>query len=151
VRDLRGLPALRLRARQDPEDDFPTLRALVEYLKKEESRKGSDLKFEPDTPRYAVVVIEALDHALVIIGRTGKEALYAMLEERYGLRPADIASKPGQFVSALQHLLGHSALVIEKEMLAWINETTPVRGSSLEDAVDKLKAAYPSAGSRLGP
>jgi len=151
VQGLSVLYAIRLRVQQDGDDDIPTLRALVDYLKKEESKKRRDYKLEPNTPQYIVVLIEALDHALDMIGRTGKEVLYAMLEERYELRPTDIALRPGEFMSALRHLLGHPALVIESEMLAWIKETTEVKGWSLEDAVDKLKAAYPDPGSRHDP
>jgi len=129
----------------DPEDDLPTLRAMADYLKEEEPKK-SDHKLDPNSPRHVVVLTEALDHALEMIGRTGKEVLFAILEERYGLRSTDIESRPGEFMSALKHLLGNSALVIETDMLLSIREKTTVRGSSLEDAVDKLKAAYQEPG-----
>jgi hypothetical protein len=149
--DLRRVFRSRLRVRDERDDDLPTLRSLIDYLKEEESKKRRDYRLGPNTPEYIVVTVEALDNALDMIGRTGKEVLYAMLEERYELRPTDIALKPGQFMSALRHLLGNSALVIETFMLYNIDEKTRVRGWSLEDAVYKLKAAYQKRGSQRGP
>jgi len=150
ARELRRLIAVRLRAEDDPEDDLPTLRAMLDYLKEEEQKKR-DYKLDPDSPKHVVILTEALDHALEMIGRTGKEVLFAILEERYGLGPTDIVTRPGQFMSALQHLLGNSALVIETDMLLFIKEKRAVRGWSLEDAVDKLKAADQEPGSKLEP
>jgi hypothetical protein len=141
----RLIRARLLSVRYDGDDDVEdssALRSLTDYLKEEEAKKKKEEKTLPaDTPQYVVILFQALDNALDMVGRTGKDVLYTMLEERHGLKTTDVASKPGDFMSALRALLESSAMVIESYMLAYVSETTGVRGWSLEDAVDKLKAA----------
>jgi hypothetical protein len=145
VLDLAALPKLksRLVQRYWEDDDLSTLKDLAGFLREEESKKKKGgQQQDPNAPEYVAIVVEALDNAFDMIGRTGKDVLYTMLEERYELRTTDVATKPGEFMSALRALLADSALVIESYMLSFIAEKTQVRGWSLEDAVDKLKAAY---------
>jgi len=125
------------------EEELPTLRWLADYLRQEESKKKEAHRPDPNAPQYEVILMEALDDALDMIGRSGKDVLYQMLEERYGFGPSKLASEPGRFLSAMRHLLGHSELVVENLMMKTIAGQTDVKGETLEEVVAKLKNKFP--------
>jgi len=104
-------------------DDF-FLRELVKDLK----RAGAENTAKPVQATGAtLVLIRALDYALDVVGRMGKEVILSTLEERNGLRAEDILTQPGSFINALRVLLGESCDVIEVSMLEKIEEETGLR------------------------
>jgi len=126
-------------------DESPFLRDLAESLIKKESEAQQQGQQQPPqekkVPGYVLMVAESLDHALEVVGRSGKETLYRVIENSFGLQKEDIASRPGQYMSALRSMLGESCNSIEKYMLDYIEERTGVSGISLEDTVEMLRAA----------
>jgi len=75
-----------------------------------------------------------------MVGRSGREVLYGLMETRYNLQPSDIATKPGVYASALRDILAGSASIVEKHMLVLVKEKTGIQAHTLEEAVAKLKA-----------
>ena len=94
---------------------------------------------------YRALLVESLDTALDMVGRTGKEVLYGMLEARYTLHKRDLADKPGVYLSALRDLLGSSCDVIERYILSQVKERSGVEAHTIEEAVFRLRAKYGEA------
>lgn len=121
-----------------PSDSW-ALKELAEHI------KGAG---EPETrPQerltgYRAVLVTSLDKAMEIVGRSGREVIYGLMERRYGLRAEDIVTKPGVYVSGLRDLLGSSCIVVEKHVLAEIRQTEGIDAYTIEDAVFKLKKKY---------
>ncbi len=88
----------------------------------------------------AALLAGAFDAALEMIGRSGREVLYGLMEQRYGLKPTDIPTKPGVYMSALGAILARSASVVEKYVLDLVKEKTGIEAHTLEEAVAKLMA-----------
>src|SRR5689334_6049119 len=112
--------------------DSPFLRELVENIRRSTPEKTSEQR--PALTGYRGLLASCLDQALDMIGRGGKDVLYGLLEVRYNLRSADIASNPGVYMSALRDVLGSSCQVIEKYMLSRIQDETGIQANSLEEA-----------------
>jgi hypothetical protein len=125
----------------DSRSDSWALKDLVDSLSKKDSDND---KVEESTvlTGYKAILANSLEQALEMIGRTGREVLYGLLEKRYELRREDIANKTGIYMSALRDVLGGSCDVIEKYMLSQIREETGVVANSLEEAVFKLKKKW---------
>jgi hypothetical protein len=100
-------------------------------------------KEDPPLTGYTALLADALDKALEVIGRSGRDVLYGILDARYGLKPVDIPEKTGQYMSALRDILGSSATVVEKYALSHIKDKTGVDAHTMEEAVEKLKTMYP--------
>ncbi len=122
-------------------DDLPFLRELADELRNEKPARTAQQPQNVST--YRRIMAEAVDNALDLVGRLGKDVLYTMLEERHGLRLVDAAEKPGQFVSALRDVLGGSGTVIEHYSLTYIQEKTGISARSFEEAAHLLKQKYP--------
>ncbi|MDA4127175.1 MAG: DUF3227 domain-containing protein [Thaumarchaeota archaeon] len=86
------------------------------------------------------VVIQSVDNALDVIGRTGREVFFEILEKRYGVTKDEIAESPGKLTSTLKLMLDSSAAVIEGYAVREIKERMGVEASSLEEAVELLKS-----------
>jgi len=86
-------------------------------------------------------MVNALNYALDITGRVGKEVLLRMLEERHGLLPEYFLDRPGEFMGALMDLLGSSCAVLELEMLNYIKQETGVAAPNVEEAAFLLRKA----------
>ena len=133
------LSPLKLRAiltRSFDEDSW-VLRELAERIDAKESREAPQKKSRASGA--ALVVMNAVNYALEVTGRTGKEVLYSMLERQYGVVTEEIILKPGPFMSALSDLLGPGAHVLEREMLGYIRAETGVVAHNLEEATDLLR------------
>jgi hypothetical protein len=102
--------------------------------------RKKDVNVRPALTGNAAMLADAFNTALSMVGRTGRDVLYGLMESRYELQPADIAEKPGVYMSALRDILDSSANVVEKFVLAEIKEKTGVEAHTLEEAVQKLKA-----------
>ncbi len=119
--------------------DSWALRELAEQI------KGSDeaeIRPQENLSGYRAVLVASLDKALEIVGRSGREVIYGLMERRYGLRAEDIVTKPGVYVSGLRDLLGSSCIVVEKHALAEIRDAEGIDAHTIEDAVFKLKKKY---------
>jgi hypothetical protein len=128
----------------DSGSDSWALKDLVESISKKDTSKIVPEESVILTG-YQAVLVKSLEQALEMIGRTGREVLYGLLERRYALKPVDIANKTGVYISALRDVLGSSCDVIEKYMLSQVREETGVEANSLEEAVFKLKKKWGEA------
>ncbi len=122
-------------------DDSWALKELADVLK-EGSAQATARVEEPELKGYRALLADSLDHALEMVGRSGREVLYGLLERRYGLRRGDIVDKPGLYVSALRDLLGNSCTVVERSVLRSIKDATGIEAHTLEEAVFLLKQRY---------
>ena len=125
----------------DTRSDSWALKDMVESLNKKDP-SASVPEASVILTGYQAILVKSLEQALEMIGRTGREVLYGLLERRYALRPVDIANKTGLYISALRDVLGSSCDVIEKYMLGQVREETGVEANSLEEAVFKLKKKW---------
>lgn len=122
--------------------DSWALKELAEHIKGSgEDEHRPEEKFTG----YRAVIVGSLDRALEIVGRSGRDVIYGLMERRYGLRAADIFDKPGVYVSALRDILGTSCIVVEKHALAEIRDAEGVEAHTIEEAVFKLKKKYGEA------
>ena len=122
-------------------EDSWALKELADALK-EGSAQRSEVVGAPELKGYRALLAESLDHALEMVGRSGREVLYGLLERRYDLRRGDIVDKPGLYVSALRDLLGNSCTLVERSILASVKEATGIEAHTLEEAVFKLKERF---------
>jgi hypothetical protein len=111
---------------------------MKELMKDEPT--GAAKPVEPTRP--VLVLIRALDYALDVVGRMGKELILSMLEDRHGIHAEDILTRPGQYLSPLRDILGDSYEVVERRMLQKVEEETGLRGSNLESTVELLRRSY---------
>jgi hypothetical protein len=118
-------------------DDF-SLRRIVEKIKETDSQPVAAPK-RPQATGARLVMVNALNSALDITGRIGKEVLLGMLERRHGLLPEDFIDKPGEFMGALRDLLGSSCGVLEVEMLRYIKQETGIAAYTIEETAYLLK------------
>jgi hypothetical protein len=63
------------------------------------------------------VLLEAVDEGLLIIGESGRKAIYFHLQNSYSLRKEDIPDKPEVFVEGLRKIFGLGAQAIEKSIV----------------------------------
>jgi len=101
------------------------------------SKKKTDSK--PQLTKEAALLSEALDTALEMVGRNGRDVLYGLLETRYGLKAGEIQTKPGAYMSALRDILDSAANVVERIALSNLKERTGVDAHTFEEAAEKLK------------
>lgn len=87
-------------------------------------------------------MVRALDYALDVVGRMGKEVILSMMEERHGLRAEDMLLRPGPYMAALRDIFGDSCELIEMYMLQKVEEETGMRDWNLESTVELLKKNY---------
>jgi hypothetical protein len=85
------------------------------------------------------VVFESIDDALSVMGRTGRDVFYEILERRYGLHKSEMADSPGRLMSTLKVMFDRTSRVFEIHALENIAEKTGIRAGSLEEAVDMLR------------
>jgi len=111
----------------------------VKELKKDESTGAAK---PVEATGAALVLVRALDYALDVVGRMGKEVILSMLEEEHGLRVGDMLARPGPYISALRHILGESYGVVEMRMLQKVEKETGLRDRDLESTVELLKRNY---------
>ncbi len=97
------------------------------------------------SPELRDFVLECLDEALEVMGRTGVEVFFGVLHGRYGMTRDDIVESPGKFMSVLKLVLDSSALVLEGYALAAFERRTKISASSLEEAVSLLEKISRSA------
>ncbi len=96
----------------------------------------------PPLKGYTALLVNSLDDALEMVGRSGRDVLYGVLENRYALRSGDISTRTGTYMSALRDLLGSSATVVERYVLREVREETGIEAHTLEEAVAKLKKKF---------
>jgi hypothetical protein len=63
---------------------------------------------------FEKTLLEAVDHALLTIGETPREAIYYHLEKGFRLRREDIPEDADEFSQALNNIFGPGAEVIER-------------------------------------
>jgi hypothetical protein len=93
-------------------------------------------------PPYSDTVIRALDEAFKALGRSGTDVIDTLLEERYGLCRADVAIRPGAYMSAMKDFLDSGCEALERIMLSEIRKETGIEAGSIEEAVFKLRRLY---------
>lgn len=70
-----------------------------------------------DQTNFRRVLFEAVDEGLLVLGKSGRDAVYFHLESLYSLRKEDVLEKPDVFVESLRKIFGMGAGVIEKAIL----------------------------------
>ena len=108
----------------------------------QQASESTAVRDEEPLKGYRALLVESADAALEMIGRSGREVLYGIMERRYDLRPRDIVDKTGLYASALRDLLGSSCTVVEHYILMRVKDKTGIEAHTLEEAVFKLKKAY---------
>lgn len=73
-----------------------------------------------------IIVLDAVDEALSILGDKGKNAVYYFIEKEYHLRKEDIPSNLRKFHDCLQKIFGIGANVIEKHILNILKDRTGI-------------------------
>ncbi len=63
------------------------------------------------------ILFEAVDEGLLVLGKSGRDAVYFHLQNLYSLKKEDIMDKPEAFVESLKKIFGLGAGVIEKAIL----------------------------------
>jgi hypothetical protein len=117
-----------------------TLRDLAEHLRKQAPIADVPVVNEP-MPEYASVIVDALDNALVMIGRSGAEVFHGAMKRMYGFDETDIAMRPGEYMSALKATLDSSSDMIEGYILREVQKKRGIAAGSVEEAVNMLKQA----------
>jgi len=120
--------------------DDSWFKEIIEKIGEEDSR-ATVAPIRPQATGMRLVMANALNHALDITGRMGKEVLLRMLDDRYGLLPEHFMDKPGEFMGALRDLLGSSCSVLELEMLRFIRQETGINAPNVEEAAFLMKKA----------
>jgi hypothetical protein len=109
----------------------------------EEPQKGKEEQEEyPEENGYREVVLHAVDVGLDTLGHDGKQAIFSLLENRYGFREKDIPDYPRSFVELLAELLGASSQNLEREIMNNIRKVWAAPGENLEAVVESLKEHY---------
>ena len=93
-------------------------------------------------PPYVEVLVGALDEALKVVGRSGADAVDAVLSGRYGLHKEDLAYNPGAYMSAMKDILDAGCDVLQKLMLEEIRQKTGVVAFSMEEAVFRVRGYF---------
>jgi hypothetical protein len=63
-------------------------------------------------------LIDSVDAALEALGPTVKESIFLLLQRRNSITPNEIPRLVGEFVKALQDVLGPTSRVVEKLIIA---------------------------------
>jgi hypothetical protein len=63
------------------------------------------------------LLFEAVDEGLLVLGKSGRNAVYFHLQSLYSLKKEDALEKPDVFVKSLRKIFGIGAGVIEKAIL----------------------------------
>jgi len=97
-----------------------------------------------DSP-FDLMVQEAIDEALSILGDGAKKAIYYYVEVNYGLRKEDIPKNLKKFHEALKLLFGVGTYALERHISHCVEERFKVKLPKDEDLdlaefVDKVKA-----------
>ena len=116
------------------------MRDIVSHL--DRSEPAANAPSSADLPRSSLILMEALDHALDSVGRTGKEVLFAVLERQFGLRREDVSLKPGPYMAALRSALGESCRTIEDLTIVEVRDKEGVAGWNVEETAYLLWAKY---------
>ena len=104
-----------------------------------EPQKETPLMSQPKDD-WRRLVFESIDDALSVMGRTGRDVFYEILERRYGLHKSEMADSPGRLMSTLKVMFDKTSRVFEIHALENIAEKTGIRAGSLEEAVDMLRS-----------
>ncbi|MEM3459120.1 MAG: hypothetical protein QXN36_00820 [Candidatus Bathyarchaeia archaeon] len=75
-----------------------------------------------DSTNFKRLLFEAVDEGLLVLGKSGRDAVYFHLESLYSLRKEDVLEKPDVFVESLRKIFGMGAGVIEKAILKSLYE-----------------------------
>lgn len=88
-----------------------------------------------------MIILEAIDETLSILGDKGKEAIYYFFEREYLLGKQDIPSNLRKFHDCLQKVFGIGANVLEKHILSVLKNRTGIEPEtdSEMDFVEKLE------------
>ena len=92
------------------------------------------------TPALRLEILMSINKAMEIMGRTGRDVFFEILQRRYGVSEVDIVDYPGKFMTALKLMFDTSAYVIESHILAEIYRNSGVKGVTLEDVLNTLKS-----------
>ena len=118
------------------------LEELVGKIETNSAKRQTTVATSQKLPPYAGTVIRALDEALRALGQCGTDVIDALLEGRYGLCRADVAIRPGAYMSAMKDFLDTGCEALERIMLSEIRKETGIEAGSIEEAVFELKKSY---------
>ncbi|MEM3464110.1 MAG: hypothetical protein QXL91_04525 [Candidatus Bathyarchaeia archaeon] len=63
------------------------------------------------------VLLEAVDEGLLILGESGRKAIYFHLQNSFSLKREDIPEKPEAFINGLRKIFGLGAQAIERSII----------------------------------
>jgi hypothetical protein len=63
---------------------------------------------------FREILLEAVDHGLMVLGEIVRQAIYEHIENHHGLRRADIPEQLEAFHRALKNILGAGAKTVER-------------------------------------
>jgi len=66
---------------------------------------------------FTQALLEATDEGLLILGESGREAIYFHLQNLYSLKREDVPEKPETFVEGIRKIFGVGAEVIERAIV----------------------------------
>ena len=94
-------------------------------------------------------LVDSVSAALDALGPTVKESIFLLLQRRNSIWPNQIAKLVGEFVKALQDVLGPTARVVEKLIIAGLIARKQVRanvaqGRNLLEVVGSIKLSQVS-------
>jgi hypothetical protein len=98
----------------------------------------------------AEVVMSCVEKAFDVMGRTGNEVFFQILQSRYGITKSDIVDSPGAFTSTLKVMLDSSASVLMSYALDELIQRLGVKASTLEEAIAILKRRIRHVGNTAG-
>ena len=112
---------------------------LEEEEQEEPPREKEKQEGHPEENGYRKVVLRAVDVSLDTLGHDGKQAIFSLLENRYGFRENDIPDYPKSFIELLGEVLGMSSQNLEREIISNIRKVWAAPGENLETVVESLK------------
>jgi len=66
---------------------------------------------------FTQALLEATDEGLLILGESGREAIFFHLQNLYSLKREDIPEKPETFIEGVRKIFGVGAEVIERAIV----------------------------------
>jgi hypothetical protein len=95
---------------------------LPSLAEAEEDRAVVEVKFTLEdvserSSSFGKLLVQAVDEGLCAFGASVREAVYACLEDTFGIRKDDIPRKVDEFSGALEKIFGDSARLLEIQIM----------------------------------
>lgn len=67
-----------------------------------------------DSAEFREILLETVDHGLIVLGEIVRQAIYERIEKNHGLKRAEIPERLEAFHKALESTLGMTAKTVER-------------------------------------